>query len=360
MSVSPAIVQRVKDASDILTIVGLYVALSGVKGLCPFHQEKTPSFFVYPETQSFYCFGCREGGDAIRFLQSVEGWTFREALTWLAERAGIDLPDDPGDGKARTAHRSQRCPGGPLAVPRERPEPIEPVPDRERLERLLIAARAGLEGPEAQPAIERRGIPAGTLRQYGVGFRQQLCFEKWPGWELGPAWLLPICRSDGEILGVKVHREDPADGPKAIWAPLGRKTDPRTAKARNGWATLWPPPEWALDAEDERAGLLEYCGGLSRAKAEALSGWRDTCLYLCPGELKALAVLGAGKKATAITGGESHRWTPGQIARLRTHRLVILFDDDEAGHRFRDTTIKALAGHVADLRAITFGTDTSE
>jgi DNA primase len=62
-------------------------------GLCPFHQEKTPSFHVNPETNHFHCFGCQEGGDAIAFLQRIEGYTFLEAVRALAERAGIEIQE---------------------------------------------------------------------------------------------------------------------------------------------------------------------------------------------------------------------------------------------------------------------------
>lgn len=94
--------ERVRDATDLVELIGSYVALrkagKNFKGLCPFHQEKTPSFIVFPETQTFHCFGCGAGGDAIGFLMRVENLSFREALERLAERAGITLtPSRPRD-----------------------------------------------------------------------------------------------------------------------------------------------------------------------------------------------------------------------------------------------------------------------
>lgn len=96
--------ERVRDATDLVELVGGYVALrqagKNYKGLCPFHQEKTPSFIVFPETQTFHCFGCGAGGDAIGFLMRVENMGFREALERLAERAGITLtPSRPPDAE---------------------------------------------------------------------------------------------------------------------------------------------------------------------------------------------------------------------------------------------------------------------
>ncbi|MBI4022682.1 DNA primase [Candidatus Berkelbacteria bacterium] len=88
-------VQEIKDRIDIVDLVNQYVPLrrSGAnhKGLCPFHKEKSPSFMVNPERQIFKCFGCDESGDALTFVQKMEGLTFPEALELLADRAGITL-----------------------------------------------------------------------------------------------------------------------------------------------------------------------------------------------------------------------------------------------------------------------------
>lgn len=99
--------ERVRDATDIVELAGAYIALrkagKNYKGLCPFHQEKTPSFIVFPETQTFHCFGCGAGGDAIGFLMRIENLSFREALERLAERAGITLtPARPPDAELDT------------------------------------------------------------------------------------------------------------------------------------------------------------------------------------------------------------------------------------------------------------------
>src|SRR5947208_1064660 len=89
-------VERVRAASEITSVVGTQVTLRKAgrtwKGLCPFHQEKTPSFTVSPERQTYHCFGCGAGGDVFRFVQETEKVTFPEALRLLADRAGIRLP----------------------------------------------------------------------------------------------------------------------------------------------------------------------------------------------------------------------------------------------------------------------------
>ncbi len=88
-------VQQIKDKIDVVDLLSEYIQLkaagSSHKGLCPFHNEKTPSFMVNRERQNWHCFGCNKGGDIFTFVQEIEGMDFREALKYLAEKAGIQL-----------------------------------------------------------------------------------------------------------------------------------------------------------------------------------------------------------------------------------------------------------------------------
>lgn len=97
MAVSNEIIEQIRDALDIAEVIGDRVKLKrssrGYEGLCPFHDEKTPSFHVYTDTQSYYCFGCHEAGNIFTFLMKIEGIGFRAALEILADRAGIKLPE---------------------------------------------------------------------------------------------------------------------------------------------------------------------------------------------------------------------------------------------------------------------------
>lgn len=91
------IIEEVKRANDIVDVVGEYVQLKkqgkNFFGLCPFHGEKTPSFSVTQEKQIFHCFGCGKGGNVFAFMMEMEGFSFQEAVRFLAERGGISLPD---------------------------------------------------------------------------------------------------------------------------------------------------------------------------------------------------------------------------------------------------------------------------
>src|SRR5579884_2146301 len=103
-------VEEVKARLGIEEVVGQYVELkrsgSGLRGLCPFHQEKTPSFYISPSRGTYHCFGCGEGGDIFSFLQAYEKIDFREALRRLADRAGVELVDDRA--RIQQAEENQR------------------------------------------------------------------------------------------------------------------------------------------------------------------------------------------------------------------------------------------------------------
>ncbi len=96
-------IAQVRERADLAEIVGQYVTLKSagggaLKGLCPFHDEKTPSFHVRPG-KGFFCFGCQEGGDAIAFLMKHDGLAFNQAVEYLADKAGIQLRYTEGEDR---------------------------------------------------------------------------------------------------------------------------------------------------------------------------------------------------------------------------------------------------------------------
>ena len=125
-------IEKVKDATDIVALVGRYVQLKksgrSFRGLCPFHSEKTPSFYVSPERQAYHCFGCGAGGDSIAFLMDFLNLSFRDALEELAEESGVAISFDRRHSErndvlrtilAETAEhfrRALRSPGGRRAM----------------------------------------------------------------------------------------------------------------------------------------------------------------------------------------------------------------------------------------------------
>ena len=152
------ILQEIQSRIGILEVIGQYVSLRKrgrtYLGLCPFHDEKTPSFNVDPVKGMFYCFGCHAGGDVFSFLTRIENRGFMEVVRELAERAHVDLPQ-----------------------PRLSPEERRKADERERLHDILeIAAgyyeRALMGSPHGPAAeyLKKRGIPPETAREFRLGF----------------------------------------------------------------------------------------------------------------------------------------------------------------------------------------------
>ena len=102
-------IDALRDSNDIESVISGYIELRrrgrNLVGLCPFHNEKTPSFTVYPETSSYYCFGCGAGGDVIGFVRNIENLDYVEAVKLLADRAGIKMPDSNYDDTTANLRR---------------------------------------------------------------------------------------------------------------------------------------------------------------------------------------------------------------------------------------------------------------
>ena len=106
--ISRSIIERILDATKIEDVIGEFVTLhrSGhfYKGLCPFHEERTPSFTVTPHRNMFYCFGCKKGGDVITFLMEHGNMTYPEAVKWLGRKYGVEV-DEQEEGIEEKKHR---------------------------------------------------------------------------------------------------------------------------------------------------------------------------------------------------------------------------------------------------------------
>ena len=149
-------IQEVVRRNDIEDVVQSYVQLRRrgrtCTGLCPFHTEKTPSFVVYPETQSFYCFGCGAGGDVITFIKKISNLEYVEAVKLLASRAGMPMPNE--EDKAGEMRRKV------LAINRDAAR--------------YFYDQLNKPTPEAALAREywrkRRGLSDDTIRRFGLGY----------------------------------------------------------------------------------------------------------------------------------------------------------------------------------------------
>ncbi|MBQ7261222.1 MAG: DNA primase [Lachnospiraceae bacterium] len=158
MMYPPGVIEEVRQANNIVDLISSYVSLkkkgSNYFGLCPFHSEKSPSFSVHPVKQMFHCFGCGKSGDAISFVMEYEDYSFPEAVQYLADRAGIKLPESE-----------------------ESPEERRKQSFRERLYqvnkeagRYYYYALRDRSGEKALAYLKGRGLLDNTMRAFGLGY----------------------------------------------------------------------------------------------------------------------------------------------------------------------------------------------
>lgn len=150
--------EQLKSSIDIVKVVGEYVRLRRVgstgryTGLCPFHQEKTPSFGVHQGRQFYKCFGCSAGGDVFKFVMEIEGLTFPEALKFLAERNGVPIPQRTEFTTAESKLRAVLLDMHELAA------------------RHFQDALRGPQGGEARAYLARRGVSPEIVETFGLGY----------------------------------------------------------------------------------------------------------------------------------------------------------------------------------------------
>jgi hypothetical protein len=220
----------------------------------------------------------------------------------------------PIEAIRRLTGEEYRPPNRPSFTERKMVEPEVPVPDIDKLNYVFELAIANVIEGKADEAIRRRGLSKDWLIHCpNLGYFPH-----------DQAWCFRVTLPNGEAVALKIHRDRPLEGqPKSQWLRMG--TAP-SDHPRHGFATLWPPVEWHPSGE----------------------------LFIAEGELKAAALLSAGFSATAPTTGAGFKWTPGIIARMAGRHVVIVFDQDDAGNKFRINTINALTGAVKSINEITF------
>jgi DNA primase len=335
-------VEAVKVAADLVEVISGRTQLrrSGARftGLCPFHDERTPSFSVSPEKGTYYCFGCQRGGDAIRFVEETEGVDFVGAIEWLAQRFNV-----------------------PLEYEEASPEQDAKRRRRERLYAVLDAAASFYErflwesqtGDEARGYLESRGLSEEICREYRLGLapRGAMLARKaaergfTPG-ELSGAGLtnrrgndyfqrrllFPIADARARIVGFQARKL--------------REDDPLQAKYVNS-------PEGELF----RKGDLLY--GLDRARTAIA---REERALVVEGNTDVLALRQAGLGPVVASMGTA--LTERQLAELSrlTRKLFLCFDADAAGEAatLRGMDLAAAQGFDVRVVALPAGTDPAD
>jgi DNA primase len=307
MKYPPEIVDRVREATDIVAVISEHVRLKktgrAMKGLCPFHQEKTPSFHVNPDRQIFKCFGCGAGGDVYRFLMDAEKMTFPEAIQLLAGKAGVPLPR-PGWAPA---------------------EEQSVFPALEWAASYYRNELAGRTGGPAREYLEKRGVLPATVTRFGLGWAP-------PGWD----GLLKAAErrfSPGLLaragLVVESERGGYYDRFRSrvivpIRTPLGR-TVGFGARTLGG-----EEPKYVNSSETEVFQKGKILFGLPEAK-EFLKNVEEAIVV--EGYMDAMALSQGGIGNVVASCGTA--FTENQAALLRRYveRAVLLFDGDVAGIR---------------------------
>jgi DNA primase len=228
---SSGITAEIKSKLPVLDVVGETVALkragAAYKGLCPFHAEKTPSFLVSPDRETWHCFGCGEGGDIFTFLMRRDGLDFREALARLAEKAGVELSERTAK-EDRYKRRLREALEAAIAWYRE----------------VLLQSR---HAEAARSYLEERGLSAATLDRFGIGYApnnwemltRRLIGRGFTNEELIAAGLaspsnrggvidkfrgriiIPIRDASGGAVGLGGRIMPGAEGPKYLNSPAG-------------------------------------------------------------------------------------------------------------------------------------------
>ena len=154
-SLSDSFLQELRLKTDVVDLISSYVSLkkrgNTYVGLCPFHNEKTPSFTVYENTQSFYCFGCGAGGDSVSFMRKIENLDYIDAVKVLAQRAGMQMPDEGYDDSLSKKRRTI------LQINRE----------TARFYHNYMMSEQGKVGLQY---FLNRGLSQKTIRHFGLGY----------------------------------------------------------------------------------------------------------------------------------------------------------------------------------------------
>jgi DNA primase len=313
-------IEAVKERTDMVALVSQYLGLKksghdSMSGLCPFHQEKTPSFSVSPAKGLFYCFGCGEGGDAIKFLRRLENLTYVEAVERLAQQAGVTLRYEGDSAGARRAAERR------TALYRANEEAAK------LFGRMLVEGR---EAEDARAYITERGLTPESLEAFGIGYA--------PGYpdfllrrlakDLGPDMLVEAGLATKGEDGVVRDRfrgrlTFPIQDLQGRYLGFGARILPGDARAGE-------QAKYLNTAETPIYKKGEVLYNLHRARQPVVRGGQ---VFVVEGYTDVIGLAQAGiDNAVATCGtalGEGHFRLLSRFA----HRAVLSFDSDEAGAR---------------------------
>ena len=328
MPFSDDFLERIKDGNEISSVVSSYVSTKRAGHdsvcLCPFHSEKTPSCHIYSDTQSFYCFGCGAGGSVIQFIMLIEHLDFQESVRFLAQRAGIPMPEDSYD---RTADIKQRL----LEINRE----------AARFYRDILISDKGAEGWNY---LRGRGLSENTIRKYGLGYapddwstlKNHMLAKGCTEQELVDAALL-VRHQKGSTYDKFRHR---------VMFPI---IDRRGNIIGFGGRTLEPeaPAKYLNSDETLVFHKRESLFSLNFAK-----NTKEKHLILCEGYMDVISLNQAGFDNAVATLGTAITPEQARLMRQYCEEVVISYDSDGAGQKATMKAINLLSDAGVEARVL--------
>ena len=305
-------IHDIRDRIDIIDVIGRVVSLKkagrNFKGLCPFHDEKTPSFNVSPDRGTFHCFGCGEGGNVYGFVMQHEGLTFPEAVRSLAGMAGVEIPED--GGPSTDAGIGERV-----------------YAANDVAQKLYRRALSSEEGAVARAYLVDRGLDGKIAEAYGIGYAP----DRWDA-VVGELHRENIPAEIGERAGLLKARESSGHYDMLRGRVTFPIQDPRGRVIGFGGR--------AIGADQEPKYLNSPESPVFR-KRQAFYGFpialepirkKDRAVVV-EGYFDWVALARAGVEEAVATCGTSVTEEHARNLKRRTRNVVLLFDGDEAGQR---------------------------
>ena len=335
MAEAGSFAERVKQQADIVRVVGEYVRLKKTgkdfSGLCPFHQEKTPSFTVSPLKQIFYCFGCGKGGDVFSFVMEIEKSAFPEAVRTVAEKCGIAIP--------RPRERS----------PEERQENQQRAAlvemHREAQTFFTKQISGTIEGKAARAYLEDRALDKDAIERFGIGYAPssgdaltRLLKQKYPENLLVQSGLVSRGEQGGRLFDRFRRR---------ITFPIAN--DSGKIVAFGARALGDDQPKYLNSPETPIYSKSNVLYHMDRAK-EALR--RSDFAVLVEGYMDAIAVARAGISNVVASCGTSLAEPQIKLLSRFTKRVIVNYDPDNAGQAATERSVSLLLEHDFEVRVL--------
>ncbi len=324
-------IEQVAAANDIVELIGSYFPLkragTNFKALCPFHQEKTPSFTVSPQRQTFHCFGCGVGGSVFRFVMDYEHLDFPAAVRKLAARAGIVVIEERGSGSEDDRqHETRRT---LLQLHAEAAEWFH---------ENLVKAKIGTP---AREYLKKRGIDRRIANDWQLGFAPE-------SWDAFMTWALERGYRRGQILQsglIKPRDENRPDG-EAYDRFRGRIMFP----IHNDVGEVIAFSGRVLEKEAEGAKYLNSPETPLFRKGYVLFGLHKTkrglieanSAIVCEGQLDLITVFEAGITNVVAPQGTAFTENQARILKRFVSEVILCFDADTAGQKAAERSLDAL------------------